>query len=100
MKKRYHVFWQDKDGVYRSRENLSSLADAHRIAQKASRRFGSAHLNQVDGPYSHRVIEQWRDGRRANPSRRNPSKAVSLQNFTGTVTKNSDGTVSIRGRKK
>jgi hypothetical protein len=31
-----------------------------------------------------------------NPAR----KSVILKNFTGTVTKNPDGTVSIRGRKK
>ena len=32
--------------------------------------------------------------------KRNPAKSVSLKGFTGTVTKNADGTVSIRGRKR
>jgi hypothetical protein len=33
-------------------------------------------------------------------ARPNPAKKVSLKNFTGTITKNPNGTVSIRGRKK
>jgi hypothetical protein len=32
--------------------------------------------------------------------KRNPAKSVSLKGFTGTVTRNTDGTVSIRGRKR
>jgi hypothetical protein len=32
--------------------------------------------------------------------KKNPAKRVSLKNFTGTITKNPNGTVSIRGRKK
>ena len=30
----------------------------------------------------------------------NPAKRVVLKNFTGTITKNPNGTVSIKGRKK
>jgi hypothetical protein len=30
----------------------------------------------------------------------NPAKRVVLKNFTGTITKNANGTVSIKGRKK
>jgi hypothetical protein len=33
-------------------------------------------------------------------SRHNPAKRISLKNFTGTITKNPNGTVSIKGRKK
>jgi hypothetical protein len=32
--------------------------------------------------------------------RSNPAKRVVLKNFTGTITKNKNGTVSIKGRKK
>jgi hypothetical protein len=32
--------------------------------------------------------------------RKNPAKKVTLKNFTGTITKNANGTVSIKGRKK
>lgn len=97
----YHVFWRDGDDVIYSRENLTSLADAHRIAQRASRRFGSAHVNQKTSPGWHDVIEQWRDGKRQNPSKKNPAgKAVRLKNFTGTIRRNANGTVSVVGRAK
>jgi hypothetical protein len=36
------------------------------------------------------------DGRKI----KNPAKRVVLKNFTGTITKNPNGTVSIKGRKK
>ena len=32
--------------------------------------------------------------------RTNPAKKVTLKNFSGTITKNPNGTVSIKGRKK
>lgn len=33
-------------------------------------------------------------------ARRNPAKKVTLKNFTGTITKNKNGTVTIKERKK
>ncbi len=33
-------------------------------------------------------------------TKRNPAKAVRLRNFTGTVRKNANGTVSVVGRRK
>lgn len=32
--------------------------------------------------------------------KKNPAKSVSLKGFTGTITRNANGTVSIRGRRK
>lgn len=39
------------------------------------------------------------DGKGFGKNRKNPAKSINLKNFTGKVTRNADGTVSIRGVK-
>jgi len=69
MKRKYHVFWSEPGDVLRSRENLSTLTSAHKIAQSKSRRFGRATVNAIDeGQYFHHVIELWAAGRRSHES--------------------------------
>jgi transcription initiation factor TFIID subunit TAF12 len=51
-----------------------------------------------------RAYRQYEEAEYLKPMRRagrtNPAKRAILKNFTGTITKNPNGTVSIKGRKK
>jgi hypothetical protein len=96
--------------VYPYGNYAKSLTAANKLAKTASKRSGSAYVDNND---TEATVSRWRDGKRQNPGRKmtkrkrknaprrnSGTKSKLLKNFTGVVRLNKDKTVSIIGTGK